>query len=192
LDNNAYTLPGIEKANDLLHEANVVLLEVWLEEIVFTWRWWLEITILILPWIFFWFMLRKKEDTYRLVCAGVFVMLAATYMDTVGMALRLWGYPTKEVPLVPPYITWDLCAIPVAVMIFLHYKPAVNPLIKAIILGIVGSFVMQPLAVMAGLYIPYHWKHHYSFPMVILIYLTAKLFLLLFPVGKSEVKSNKR
>ena len=120
--------------------------------------------------------LRKKPDTYRLVFAGLFTMLASTYMDTVGMALRLWGYPTKEVPIVPPYLTWDLCTIPIITMIFLHYKPKINPIIKAIVLGIVGSFIIQPIAVWVGLYNPYHWKHAYSFPIVIMIYLGANYF----------------
>lgn len=173
---NTFTLPGIEKANDLMYEANMLILKVWLEEIVFSWRWWLEIAILILPWIFFWFFLRNKEDTYRLVGAGLFVMLVVTYMDTIGMALHLWGYPTKEVPLIPPYLTWDLSVIPVLVMAFLHYKPEVNPIWKSIILGLIGSLIIQPFAVIMGLYIPHHWKHYYSFPIAIVIYLAANYF----------------
>jgi len=180
----AFTLPGVERANDLIHEANVIMFKVWMEEIVFTWRWWIEISILILPWVYFWFYLRKKPDTYRLVCAGFSTMLSATYMDVVGMALRLWGYPTKEVPLVPPFITWDLCAIPVITMVFLHYQRKVNPILKSIVLGILGSFVMQPFAVWVGLYIPYHWKHVYSFPLVIIIYLGANYFYNMFSFRK--------
>lgn len=154
----------------------MVLLKTWLEQIVFTWRWWLEIAIFIGPWVYFFLFLRKRPDTYRLVCAGLFTMLAATYMDTVGMALRLWGYPTKEIPLVPPFLTWDLSSIPVITMVFLHYRRQMSPILKSIILGLFGSFLMQPFAVWTGLYIPYHWKHAYSFPLVVLIYLSANFF----------------
>jgi len=171
-----FILPGVERANDLLHEANVVLLKTWLDQIVFTWRWWIEIAIIISPWVYFWFFLRKSPDTYRLVCAGFFTMLVASYMDTIGMALRLWSYPTKEIPLAPPYITWDSCAIPIITMIFLHYRPEISPIIKSIVLGILGSFIVQRIAVLIGLYNPLHWKHIYSFPLVIIIYLGANYF----------------
>ncbi|WP_088225575.1 CBO0543 family protein [Desulfosporosinus sp. FKB] len=172
----AFTHTGIEKANDLVHEANVVMLKTWVNQIVFTWRWWIEISIMILPWVYSCRYLRKKTDTYRLVCACFFTMLAATYMDTIGMALHLWGYPTKEVPLVPPYLTWDLSVIPVITMIFLHYCQSISPIIKSLVLGILGSFIMQPFAVWVGLYIPYHWQHAYSFPLVIIIYQGANYF----------------
>src|SRR5665648_1146603 len=82
-----FTIPGVEHANDLLHEANVILLKTWIEQIVFTWRWWLEVSISIISWVYFWFFLRKKPDTYRLICAGFFSMVVSTYLDTVGMAM---------------------------------------------------------------------------------------------------------
>jgi len=175
-----FTIPGVERANDLLHEANGVLFKVWMEEIVFTWRWWVEIAIMIISWIYFWYFLRKKPDTYRLVCAGFFTMMVSTYFDTVGMALRLWGYPSKEIPLIPPYITWDLSAIPIITMMFLHYKPKINPVLKSIVLSLSGSFILQPIAQLLGLYSPYHWKHWYSVPMVIMIYLGANYFYNIF------------
>ena len=171
-----FKIPGVERAYDLLHEANLAMFKVWMAEIVFTWRWWIEITIMIAPWVYFWFLLRKKPDTYRLVCAGFSTMIMSAYLDTVGLSLRLWGYPSQEVPLVPPYITWDLCAIPVITMIFLHYMPKTNPIIKSIVLGVFGSFIIQPIAQLLGLYAPYHWKHWYSFLFVIIIYLGANYF----------------
>ena len=42
-DLKMFTIPDVERAYNLLHEANVIMLKVWLKEIVFTWRWWLEI-----------------------------------------------------------------------------------------------------------------------------------------------------
>ncbi|HZK84010.1 MAG TPA: CBO0543 family protein [Desulfosporosinus sp.] len=171
-----FTIPGVEHANDLLHEANVILLKTWIEQIVFTWRWWLEVSISIISWVYFWFFLRKKPDTYRLICAGFFSMVVSTYLDTVGMAMRLWGYPSKEIPLMPPFITWDLCVIPVMTMIVLHYKPNINPLIKSIVLGVFGSLILQPIAQLLGLYSPYRWPHLYSIPMAMMIYLGSNYF----------------
>ena len=99
-----------KESNDLyekLHDLHTEYYNLWLKNELFTWRWWIEITIMIAPWVYFWFLLRKKPDTYRLVCAGFSTMIMSAYLDTVGLSLRLWGYPSQEVPLVPPYITWD-------------------------------------------------------------------------------------
>lgn len=120
--------------------------------------------------------LTKKTRYIQINMCWFFSMVVSTYLDTIGMAMRLWGYPSKEVPLTPPYITWDLCAIPIMTMMFLHYKPKINPIIKSIVLGLFGSLILQPIAQLLGLYNPYHWKHWYSIPMAMMIYLGANYF----------------
>jgi len=89
------------------------------------------------------------------------------------MALGLWSYPTKTIPIIPPFPEFDLCAIPVGNMFMLQIMPNVSPIIKAITLSIPASLVAQPFAVVVGLYNPKHWHHYYSIPFVIIIYLSA-------------------
>lgn len=35
-----YTDPEVGKAEYLLHQANVLIQKIWLNQMVFTWRWW--------------------------------------------------------------------------------------------------------------------------------------------------------
>ena len=103
--------------------------------------------------------------------------MVATYsIDAVGIARGLWSYPVNEIPLIPSYIVWDLCVMPVSAMFTIQFKPKMNELIKAIGLAIAGAFVIQPIAVVFGYYHMKHWKHLYSFPLVMVIYLTAYFF----------------
>lgn len=137
-----YIIPEVEKVNDMIHEANVIVYHVWLKTIVFTWKLWMILVIGIIPWIA-WIAWRPKEITNRLLLAGIFVMIATYFMDAVGLADGLWSYPIKEIPLIPSYIVWDLCVMPVSAMVTIQFKPKMNQLIKAIGLGILGAFVFM-------------------------------------------------
>jgi len=61
----------VEKANDLLHQANVLIQKTWLNEMVFTWRWWLLVTSAALAWVV-WILLRDKKTQM------LFYMLASS------------------------------------------------------------------------------------------------------------------
>ena len=165
----------VEKANDLLHEANVLSYELWLKTVVFTWRWWILIFLAIGSWLV-WIIWRNKKLTHRLLYAGLFVSIAAFYMDTIGMALGLWSYPIKDIPLISSYVAWDFCVIPVTTMFILQYKPNTNPLIKAVTLAIVGAFIVQPMATWIGYYHLKHWQYSYSFLLINIIYLFGFFF----------------
>ena len=170
-----YIIPGVEKVSDMVHEANVIVYHVWLKTILFTLKWWILIVVGVIPWTA-WIVWRPKERTNRLLLAGTVVMVASYFMDAVGLALGLWSYPIKEVPLIPSYIIWDLCVMPVAAMITIQFKPNMSQLIKAIGLAIAGAYVIQPIAVYFDYYHMKHWRHLYSFPLVIIIYLLAYFF----------------
>ncbi|HZK85549.1 MAG TPA: CBO0543 family protein [Desulfosporosinus sp.] len=167
--------PLVEKANDMVHKANVLIYESWLKTILFTWRWWILILLAIGSWTV-WFIWRDKNLTHRLLYAGLVVTVATFYMDTIGIALGLWSYPIKDIPLIPSYVTWDFCIIPVASMITLQYKPNANPFIKAMTLAIIGGFIVQPVATRFGYYQIKHWHHAYSFLLIIIIYLLGYYF----------------
>ncbi|MCX7924055.1 MAG: hypothetical protein N3B21_18900 [Clostridia bacterium] len=162
----------VEKVNELLHEANAELYRFWLSDMLFKWHWWINVALTVVPWIV-WIIIRKKESTHRLLYAGSVMALISTLLDTLGMSLGLWGYNSKLIPIIPPFVPWDLCLIPVSTMILLQYFPRINPWIKAIVYALAGSFIVQPLAEWIGLYNPKVWKHYYSFPFVIVLYMLA-------------------
>ena len=161
---------SIEQGNELLHQANMELQKIWFNQIFLTWRWWVAVGLCVVPWIA-WIVWRDKKNTNSLLYAGFTVMIIVCYLDSMGMALGLWSYSTKTVPIIPSFPEFDLCAIPVGNMFMIQIMPKINPIIKAIILSIPAALLAQPLAVIIGLYNPKHWHHYYSIPFVIVIFL---------------------
>lgn len=162
---------GVEKVNEMVHQANVQLFDIWREQMLFTWRWWLSVALVVGPWVL-WVVLRKKESTDRLLYAGLVTALISTYLDTIGMALGLWTYEVEVIPLIPPYIPWDLCVIPVITMFALQIKPRLNPVLKALIIATLGV-ITEEIFELTGLYDAKHWQHYHSFPIFFIMFLIA-------------------
>jgi hypothetical protein len=165
----------IEKIQALFTQMQGYTREVyrlWAREILFTWQWWLLLAMTVLPWAF-WIVWHKKDSTNRLLYAGFFSIIVAKLLDTIGSTFGLWQYTARLVPLMPPLFPWDATLMPVAVMTFIQFKPKIHPIVKAVALAAIASFVMEPVAQWIGLYKPILWKHIYSFPGYIVIYLTA-------------------
>lgn len=152
-------------------DANKGYAHLWQTHVLWTWQWWIQLLFTIMP-IVIWIVLRNRDSTDRLLYAGFFVIIIASWMDFIGNSFGLWYYPFKLVPSLPPFLPWET-SITVEVMLFLQYKSAVSPWIKAIVMGLINSFVFEPLAVWMGLYVPVHWRHIYSLPIYILMYLLA-------------------
>lgn len=169
---NPELIAKVEKVNDMLHQANIDLYHFWLTDILFKWHWWVSLSMMIIPWLV-WIAIRKKSSTHRLLFAGAVTALLYTGLDTIGMALGLWGYNSKIVPLIPPYEPYDLSLGPIMTMLFLQFKPNSKPIVKAIVYAAIASFAFQPALQWAGLYNPKVWKHIYSFPILVVIYLIA-------------------
>lgn len=93
------------------------------------------------------------------------------------MALGLWEYNSELIPLTPPLLPWNFTIMPVTSMLFYQYKPQINPLIKSVVFSAIGSFIGQPMFAYIGVYNPKHWKHYYSFPILVIIYLIGHYFL---------------
>ena len=165
----------IEQSNRLfeeLHKIHVRFYNLWVDNVLFNWRWFFGIALIFVPWIV-WFLIRKKECTDRLLYAGFSVMLMSSFLDVVGIALGLWSYPFNVFPLMPEFIPFDISALPVTTMIFIQLFPKVRPVWKALVYSALGSFVFQPLMKWMGLYNNMNWEHYYSFPILVGIYLTA-------------------
>jgi hypothetical protein len=153
------------------HRADVDYYLLWKEHILFTWGWWLNVFLLIGPWVL-WFLLRNKESVDRLLHAGLFIALISLVLDFAGSKLALWYYPVELIPTFLD-IPWDLSLGPVMVMFFLQYKPNFSPVLKAITAALLISFVYEPTVVWLGLYYPIKWKYIYSVPVYIILYLLA-------------------
>jgi magnesium-transporting ATPase (P-type) len=92
----------IEELYKNIEKSNNQLLEIWLDNVLFTWQWWLEVFLCIFPWTL-WFIFRKKESTFRLLCAGFSIVILSSWMDFLGVTFGLWYYKYDVIPTIPPY-----------------------------------------------------------------------------------------
>ncbi len=170
----------IENANNKFHEANADVFRLWVSDMVFSWQWWVVVALTVLPWVF-WFIVRRKECSDRLLYAGFITMIMASYLDMTGMSIGLWSYNIRIFPMISSCMPWNFTMMPVAAMLFYQYKPRMNPIIKAVAFSTIGSFMIEPLFRWMGIYNPLKWKSYYSFPIYIIIYL----------IGNRMVKKNR-
>lgn len=151
-------------------ENNRNLTDLWLNHIVFTWRWWLGVVLSIIPWIF-WIKVRNKKDEVRLLFVGLIVAIVTDFLDVIGIFYGLWYYDYKITPLTVIFIPWDFTLFPVSIMLLLQFKPKANVFIKAIGYSLICAFVFEPFFAWLGIYVYKNWSHWYSFIIYSLLYL---------------------
>lgn len=162
----------INDVNDATSEVTHALLRIWLKDILWTWKWWVNVSLVVVPWIL-WRMFVRKESTNRLLYAGFVVIMISSWFDFIGTSLGLWSYSMPIVPTNPTFLPWDFSLIPVTTLFVLQYKPQINPFIKAIFISGITSYVGEPFFKWIGIYDPKEWKYTYSFLIYIGIYLIA-------------------
>lgn len=86
--------------------ANKGYFQLWRTQVVFTWQWWLQLALTIIP-VSAWIILRKSDSTGRLLYAAFFVILASSLTDFVGNSFGLWYYALKLAPVFPPFFPWE-------------------------------------------------------------------------------------
>ena len=160
-----------EQIQQLIHQK----IKIWSEHVVFSSYWWLAFCLSIIPWIL-WIVFRKKQSSDRLMHAGLFVMITALVLDVLGDQFGFWYYRFNLIPILPTYFPWDLTLMPVTIMFLLQIKPKVSPFIKAVIFGLLTSYIGEPIFHWLGIYVTKNWKYTYSVPIQILIYLIAYYF----------------
>lgn len=112
---------------------NQEAINLWVNHIVFTWRWWFALGLLVVPWII-WFRLRPKQGWGPILLAGLVSYIFASILDAVGVAFGMWSYPIIILPYLHSfYVPWDLTCVPVTIMFFLQYKPKVSAYLKAFV-----------------------------------------------------------
>lgn len=146
--------------------------DYWLKNTLFHWDFWLSVVFSILPWTV-WIKYRKKDSTQRLLFVGFFALIFSCWMDFFGVMYGLWYYTGKVIPTMPSYIPWDMCIIPVLVMLLVQYKPNSSVLVKALVFAAVCSFIGEPFFLWLGFYVLKKWSFFYSFPIYFLFYLAC-------------------
>ena len=156
------------------HDANKILINTWQDIIFLTPRWWVGVTLGLLPWIL-WVKFHNKKYTGDLIRAGLFMTVMSLILDSLGVQLGLWLYPYDVLPFIPGYFPWDLTLLPISVMFLIEIKPKYSPLIKAVIFAALSAFIGETLATISNIYEPIHWNPFFSFPIYIVLFLLSNM-----------------
>ena len=160
----------LDEVYDKVAQGNLKAYDIWIADIVFSWRWWLAVALSIVPWIF-WIKIRNTHNTARLLFVGLVVAMVSNVLDVIGATYNIWHYDWNVMPLVPVYFPWDFTLFPVSVMTLLQFKPTINKYIKAVVFSFLCAFVFEPLFSWINMYHKIAWEYCYSFIIYIPLYL---------------------
>lgn len=162
----------MQRGLDLINQGYTIREEIWRQQVLFTWRWWLGLSLAVLCWVV-WLIFRKRNSTDRLLFGGFFVMIISLSLDAIGIQFKAWHYLYPVIPAIPAYLPYDLSLIPVIIMTLIQVRPEMKPLTKGFIFALFTSFIGEPIFEFLNVYDPIFWKHAYSFPFYFVIYLIA-------------------
>lgn len=169
-----------KSTNEITHIHSVftdMRITAWLSDIVFTWQWWILVSLLIAPWILWWRLVDKKRFI-EICLLGMFVLATASWMDDLGTELILWYYPYKIVPVYPQIIPINYAVLPATYMLIYQYNSSWRSYIKAVsIMAALYSWVAEPFLSYLGIYKLLSWNYSYSFPIYILIGISHRWIL---------------
>jgi hypothetical protein len=165
-------LKEVDRILDQYGKVHDEIENLWKTKMVFTWHWWLDVALAVIPWIV-WLIVRDRKRTHNLLYAGFFSMLMASLLDMVGVSQGGWNYNTLLLPYMPEYLPWDLTVMPVGLMLTLQVLPKLNPWLKGAAFGAAAAYVVEPIFIWVGIYEPSGWEHHYSLPIYFGIYMIA-------------------
>ena len=161
--------PSYEKMFELQKKADQVLRENWLENVLFTYRWWIALALAVVPWLLWW-KLVDRQRLFEIMTYGFMVMVVSIIFDAVGVEFDLWEYKYRLVPLLDVFIEYDIAVMPVVYMLVYQYFNSWKSFVMAhIVLAAVFAFAAEPLLVWMGYYVLINWEYIYSFPIYLAI-----------------------
>lgn len=149
-----------------------ISLEYWMNNVFLTWRWWVLIGLLIIPWLI-WLKIVDKNRRQELLVYGFSISILGLTMDTVGNNLLLWGYPYQIVNgILPPLLPANLGVLPVTFMLIYYFFPTFKRFfITNVVVAACLSFIGQPIFKWLGFYVLTNWNYVYSFLVYIVMFL---------------------
>ena len=168
------TSPSDEQIAYILKHITYARIDNWLDTDINTFGWWLQLVLAILS-ILVWWKLVEKKRLMELAFYSFTVMTISIWFDEVGYELGLWYYPIDLIPVFPPSTAIDYFMLPIMYGIVYQYCRSWKTFIIATcLLSGIFSFILEPLLVKFGFYVPVKWKFYYSFPIYIGIAIVMK------------------
>ncbi|PLT34073.1 CBO0543 family protein [Bacillus sp. V5-8f] len=150
----------------------------WLEYEVFTWQWWMLVVFLIMPWII-WFFLVKRDHIIQTFLFGMFILIITKLFDVIGLQYGLWEYPIQLLPIIPRGLPFDMSMVPVAFMLLYQYFNTWKTyLIAQILMAVLYAFIGETFSEWVQVVSYIRWNYIFSFFYYILVGVGTRFILL--------------
>ncbi|UOR12552.1 CBO0543 family protein [Halobacillus amylolyticus] len=145
------------------------------EEILFSYQWWILITITVTLWVL-WAVLVDKKRLKSILIVGFITSQLAIILDDIGVSLALWTYPYKVIYFTSRLNTVDITIIPVTYMLLYQYfRSWKSYLIVLALFCLFAAFVAEPIFVKLSMYkLLSWWEFWHSSPGYMLIGIFVK------------------
>lgn len=168
------TYPSVEQIAEMTRLLTEATINNWLNQDLGSWRWWILVIVLIVPWLI-WYKLAEKGKLAELVLVGLIVMVITITLNDLGFSLCFWSYPVKLVPVFPRLTSVDYTVMPVTYMLIYQYFPTWESSFRAlVVVAAIYSFVLEPALVYFGFYVIIKWFYWRSFPIYIVMGLLSR------------------
>jgi len=114
--------PDTQQLAEMLKQLTHGRVANWLSEDFGTWRWWVLLVLLTVPW-FIWYKTVKKNKLPELTMFGLIVMVFTITLDELGYNMTLWSYPFDVIPIFPRLTSIDYTVVPIIFMLTYQYFP---------------------------------------------------------------------
>lgn len=162
----------------------------WRMEDFLTWRWWILVALLVLPWIIWWMVVDKRK-IHQLLNFGLMTIIVTGLIDVAFVELGMYIYPYKLVPFSPRLLPYVMGFLPVTYMLLYQYFPRWSSFTWALFgVGGILAFIVQPLAIAIGMYRLVNWSLIYSFMIYISVGIAFRWLTELFT--KAEERSDSQ
>jgi hypothetical protein len=163
------TNPAFEEIVEVQQTLHRLRFDYWIEHDIFSWQWWLLLSMLIIPWVI-WYKVIPKENKAVVLSFGLLIGLLSSQLDEIGVMTGTWSYPYQLVQTNRGLNPYNFTLIPVGYMIVYQYFKKWKPFILGnIVIGFIAAFGAEPLLKYVGIYQPFHWKYYYSLPIYIVL-----------------------
>ena len=169
--------PSLTREYELQSEADAALKESWLNDIVFTWHWWLLAALAVIPWLVWWKVVDRRR-IFEIMTYGFLVMIASSLFDAVGVEFDFWEYHYQFIPLLDVFIVYDISVIPVIYMLVYQYFHTWKSFIFSnLVVSFIFSFVSEPILVGLNYHQFLKWEYYYSFPVFLAMAIAFKYII---------------
>ncbi|MEN6326554.1 MAG: CBO0543 family protein [Syntrophomonas sp.] len=184
---------GIVPSDKLLSDMELQLtharIENWLHHDLFTWQWWLLVSVLIVPWFIWWHYVDRKR-VVEIALFGAIILIISSFLDSVLSEFVMWSYDYEIIPVWPRLISADFSVMPITYMFIYQYsKEWKDFLLIMIFVAAAFAFIGEPILMWLKIYKLHQWKHIYSFSIYIALGIFTRYLILTLRGKQNQAKS---